>query len=148
MSFNLGCRRSCLCSKFFPFLCPKPAGLPEPAGLVCTITLGGRWDTYDWKLEISALSRLRIGYNELLAVRAHQVVSWVVPWVAPSVGSAFVGHGCGGPPAVRAYQVAAPAPLELVGFLCWQGFAPLELAAAPLEVSGHSTCIFCQVGGL
>ena len=40
-------------------------------------------------------------------------------------------------PAVRAYQVAAQAPLEIVGFLGWQGFAPLELAAAPLEVGGH-----------
>ena len=47
------------------------------------------------------LSRLRIEYDELLAVLAHQVVPWVVPWVAPPVGPAFVGHGCGGPPAVQ-----------------------------------------------
>ena len=75
------------------------------------------------------------------------MVPWVVPWVAPPVGAACVGHRCGGPPVVRAYQVGAPAPLDLVVFLCWQGFAPLELAAAPLEVGGHPTCPFCHVGG-
>ena len=87
--------------------------------LVCTINLGGLWDTYDGQLEMAALSRLGILYDELLAVRAHQVVPLVVPWVAPPVGVACVGNGCGGPPAVRAYQVAALAPLELVGFICW-----------------------------
>ena len=117
-------------------------------GLVCTINLGGLWDTYDWQLEMDALSRFWILYDELLAVRAHQVVPWVVTWVAPPVGGTCVGHGCGGPPAVRAYQVAAQAPLELVGFICWQSFSPLELAAAPLEVGVHPTCTFCHVGGL
>ena len=80
---------------------------------------------------MAALSRLGILYDELLAVQAHQVVPWVVPWVAPPVGADCVGHGCGGPPAVREYQVVAPAPLELVGSLRWQVFSPLELAAAP-----------------
>ena len=37
--------------------------------------------------------------------------------------------------------------MELVAFLCWQGFAPLELAAAPLEVCNHPTCPFRYVGG-
>ena len=100
---------------------------------MCTITLGSRWDTYDGQLEMAELSSLGIGYKELLTVQAHQVVPWVVPWVAPPVGEACVRHGCGGPPAVRAYQVAALAPLELVSFLCWQGFAPLELAAYATE---------------
>ena len=68
----------------------------------------------------------------------------MVPWVAP----AFVGHGCGGPQSVRAKQVAAPAPLELVGFPCWHYFSPLELAAAPLEVGGHPNFPFCHVGGI
>ena len=72
----------------------------------------------------------------------------MVPWVAPPVGAACVGHGCGEPLAARAYQVAALAPLELVGFLCWQGFAPLELDALPLEVGSHPTCTFCHVEGL
>ena len=116
-------------------------------GLVCTINLGGLWDTYDEQLEMAALSRLRILYDELLAVRAHQVVPWVVTWVAPPVGETCVRHGCGGPPAVRAYQVAAQAPLDIVGFLGWQGFEPLELAAAPLEVGGHPTCTFCHIWG-
>ena len=62
-------------------------------------------------------------------------------------GPARVRHGCGGPPAVRAYQVVAPAPLDIVAFLCLQVFAPLELEAAPLEVGGHPTCNFCYVGG-
>ena len=70
----------------------------------------------------------------------------MAPWVAPPVGMACVGHRCGGPPAVRAYQVAAPAPLELVAFLL-AGFLPLELAAAPLELGGHPTFPFCYVGG-
>ena len=64
------------------------------------------------------------------------------------MGPACVRHGCSGPPAVQAYQVASPAPLELVGFLCWQGFAPLELDAAPLEVGGYPTCPFSHVGGV
>ena len=93
------------------------------------------------------MSRLWILYDELLAVQAHQVVRWVVPWVELPVGVPCVGHRCGGPPAVRAYQVAAPAPLELVGFLGWQCFSPLELVEAPLEVGGHPTCPFCYVGG-
>ena len=110
----------------------KPVGLPEPAGMACTINLGARWDTYDCHLEMAALSRLRIGYNETLVFWSHQV--------APPVGPARVGHGCGVPPAaVWAQQVAAPAPLELVAVLRWQGFAPLELAAAPLEAGGHPT---------
>ena len=99
---------------------------------MCTINLGGPWDTYDGQLEMDALSRLWILYDELLAVRAHQVVPWLVTWVEPLVGATCVGHGCGGTPAVRAYQVAAQAPLEIVGFLGWKGFAPLEVAAAPL----------------
>ena len=49
---------------------------------------------------------------------------------------------------MQAKQVAAPAPLELVGFICWKGFVPLELAVAPLEVGGNSTCPFRHVGGL
>ena len=68
MSFNLGCRRSCLCSKNFPDSSSKTAGLPELVGLVCTITLGGLWDTYDGQIEMAALSRLRIFYDELLPV--------------------------------------------------------------------------------
>ena len=114
---------------------------------MCTINLGGLWDTYDWQLDMAALSRLWILYDEVLAVQAHQVVPWVVTWVEPSVGATCVGHGCGGPPAVRAYQFAAQAPLEIVGFLGWQGFAPLELAAAPLEVGGHPTCPSCHFWG-
>ena len=133
--------------KVFPIICPKPVGLPEPAGVVCTITLGACWDTYDWQLEIAALSRLVIGHDELLDVRAQQVVLCVVPWVAPPVGPACVEHRCGGTPAVWAYQVAAPSTLYLVAFLCWQSFAPLELASAPLEVGGHPTCPFRYVGG-
>ena len=88
--------------KVCPIIRPKPVGLPEPTGLVCTITLGGRWDTYDCQIDMSALSRLGIGYDELLAVRAHQVVLWVVPWVALPLGLDCVGNGCGGPPDVRA----------------------------------------------
>ena len=114
---------------------------------MCTINLGGLWDTYDWQLEMAALSRLWILYNEILAVRAHQVVAWVVTWVEPPMRATCVGHGCGGPPAVRAYQVASQAPLEIVGFLGWQGFVPLELAAAPLEVGGHPTCPLVISGG-
>ena len=68
--------------------------------------------------------------------------------VEPPVVPDCVGHGCGGPPAVRSQQVAAPAPLDLVAFLCWQGFVPLELSAAPLEVIDHPTCPFFHVGGL
>ena len=72
---------------------------------------------------------------------------WYLGW-RRRWGADCVGHRCGGPPAVRAYQVAAPAPLELVGSLCWNVFSPLELAAAPLEVGGHPTCTFCHVGGM
>ena len=86
---------------------------------MCTINLGGLWGTYYGQLEMAVLSRLGIGYDELLDVQVQQVMPWVVPWVALPVGPACVGHGCGGPPAVHAYQVAAPAPLEIVGFLCW-----------------------------
>ena len=96
---------------------------------------------------MAALSRLWILYDELLDVRAHQVVAWVVTWVEPPVGATCVGQGCGGPPAVRAYQVAAQAPLDIVGFLGWQGFAPLELAAATLEVGVHTTCPFFHCWG-
>ena len=83
---------------------------------------------------MAALPRLGIGCNDPLAVRTQQVAQWV------ALGPAHVGHGCGVPPSVRAQQVAAPAPLELVSVLRWQGFAPLEMAAAPLEVGGHTTC--------
>ena len=96
---------------------------------------------------MAALSRLGIPYNDLLAILAQQVVPWVVPWVAPPVGPACVRHGCGGPRAVQAYQVAAPALLELVAFICWQVFSPLELAAAPLDLGGHPACPFRYVGG-
>ena len=96
---------------------------------------------------MAALSRLGIGYDQLLAILAQQVMPWVVPWVAPLVGPACVGNGCGVPPAVREYQVAAPSPLELVAFLCWQGFAPLELADALLEVGSNPNCTFRYVGG-
>ena len=51
-----------------PILRPKPVGIPEPAGRVCTITLGDLWDTYDWQLDMDALSRIGIGYDELLDV--------------------------------------------------------------------------------
>ena len=76
------------------------------------------------------------------------MVAWVVPWVSPPVGADCVGHEYGGPLAVCAYQVAPPALLELVGFICWQVFASLELAAEPLEVGGRPTCPFRRVGGL
>ena len=88
--------------KVFPILRPKTVGLLEPVGLMCTITLGALWGTYDWHLEMAALSRLRIGYYDLLAVRAQQIVPWVVRWVAPLVGPACDEHGCGAPPAVWA----------------------------------------------
>ena len=39
------------------------------------------------------------------------------------------------------------APLEIVGFLGWQGFAPLELTAAPLEVGDRPTCPYCHFCG-
>ena len=130
--------------RVFPILCPKPVGIPEPAGLACTITLGARWDTYDWQIEMAALSNLGIGCNERLAVRAQQVAPWVAPSVAPPValpvGTACVGHWCSVTPAMRAHQVVAPAPLELVVVLHWQGFAPLELAATTLEF-GNETWI-------
>ena len=71
----------------------------------------------------------------------------MVPCVVPPVGSACVGNKCGGTPDVWAYQVAAPVPLELVDFLCWQGFLPLELSAALLEVGGHPTFTFRYVWG-
>ena len=67
----------------------------------------------------------------------------VTPLVAQPVGPARAGHGYGVPPAVQAQQVAALAPLELVTFLHWKSFAPLELVAAPLEVGGHLTCPSC-----
>ena len=54
--------------KVFPILRPKPVGLTETVGLMCTITLGYRWDTYDWQLEMAELSMLGIGYDEILAV--------------------------------------------------------------------------------
>ena len=76
-----------------PILGPKPVGLPEPLRLVCTITLGARWYTEDWQLEMNALSRIGIGCDEHLAVRAQQVVPWVAPSVAPPVRPACVGHG-------------------------------------------------------
>ena len=130
--------------RVFPILRPKPVGLPEPAELACTITIGACWDAYNWQLEMAALPRIGIGCDEPLAVRSQQVAPWVAPLVALPVGLAHVGHGCGVPPAaVREYQVAAPAPLELVAVLHWQGFAPLELSAAPLEVGGHPTCPSC-----
>ena len=98
----LGVIRVACALKVFPIISPKPLGLPESAGLVCTITLESRWDTYNWQLAMAALSRLEIGHNELLDVRAHQLVPWVAPWVVPPVGPACVRHGCGGPPDVRA----------------------------------------------
>ena len=82
---------------------------------------------------MAALSRLRIGCNEPLAVWEKQVAPCVALSVAPPVGPARVGHRCSVPPdAVQAQQVAAPATLDLVAVLRWQGFAPLELVAAPL----------------
>ena len=66
--------------------------------------------------------------------------------MAPPVGPASVGHRCGVPPAVRAQHVSALSPLELVAIIFWQGFSPLELVAAPLEVGGHPTCTSCYVG--
>ena len=54
------------------------------------------------KLEMAARSRLEIGYDELLDVRAQKVVPWVAPWVALPVGRDCFSHGCGGPPAVQA----------------------------------------------
>ena len=86
--------------KVFLIIRPKPVGLPEPAGLVCTITPGARWDIYDFQIEMAALSRLGIRYDELLAVRAQQVVPCVAPWMASPVGTDCVGHRCSGPPAV------------------------------------------------
>ena len=80
---------------------PKLVGLPEPVGMVFTITRGARWENYDSQLEMAALSRLGIGYDELLDVLSQQVVTWVVPWVAPPVGLDCAMHRCGGPPAVR-----------------------------------------------
>ena len=85
-----------------PILLQKPVGLTKPVGLLCTITQGASWDTYYCQLDMAALLRLGIEYDELLAVRTQQVVPWVVPWVAPTVGLDFVVHGYGGPPAVRA----------------------------------------------
>ena len=41
--------------KLFPVLCPKQVGLPEPAGIVCAITLGARWGTYNWQLKMAVL---------------------------------------------------------------------------------------------
>ena len=92
--------------KVCPILCQKPVGIPKHAGLVCTITLGSRLDTYDWQFEMAALSRLGIRYNDLLAVQAQQVVPWVTTWVTAPVGPDRVRHGCGGQLDVRAYQVA------------------------------------------
>ena len=65
--------------KVCQILCLKQVGLPEPAGMVCTINLGAFWDTYDCQLEMDVLSMLGIEYNELLAVQAQQVVPRVVP---------------------------------------------------------------------
>ena len=79
--------------KVCPILCPKPVGLPKPVGVVCTMTLGARCYTYDWKIEMATLSRLGVGCDELLAVRVQQVVPWVAPWVAPPVEPACIGHG-------------------------------------------------------
>ena len=39
--------------KVCPIIRPKPVGLPEPAGLVCTITLGACWNTYKWQIDMS-----------------------------------------------------------------------------------------------
>ena len=68
MSFNIGCRQGRMCSKRFPDSLSKPVGIPEPVGLVCTITLGDFWDIYNWLLEMDELSRFGIGYDETLAV--------------------------------------------------------------------------------
>ena len=100
--------------KVCPILRPKTVGLPEPAGLMCTITLESQWDTDNLQIDMAALSRLGIRYDQLLAVLAQQVMPWVVPWVAPPAGPVCVGNGCGVPPAVREYQVAAPSPLGLL----------------------------------
>ena len=88
--------------KVCQILCPQPVGLPEPAGLVCTINGGDRLDTYNWQLYMATLSMIGIGYDDVLAVQAQQVAPWVVPWVAQPVGLDCVVHGCGGPPDVRA----------------------------------------------
>ena len=63
--------------KVFLILRQKPIGLPEPGGMVCTITLVGHWDTYDWQLDMAALSRIRIGCGEPLSVWSQQVGPWV-----------------------------------------------------------------------
>ena len=89
---------------------------------------------------MAALSRLGIGCDEPLDVRAHYVAPWVAPLVAPPVVPALVGHWCSVPPALRENQVASPSPLDLVAVLRWQGFSPLELVASSLEVDGHPTC--------
>ena len=54
--------------KVFPVLRPKPVGFPEHVGLVCTITIGSRWDTYNCQIDMAAMSSLGIVYDELLAV--------------------------------------------------------------------------------
>ena len=69
MSVILGVVGFSCALNFFPILRPKPLGLPETSGLVCTIALGARWDSDDCQIEMDGLSRLRIGYDELLAVR-------------------------------------------------------------------------------
>ena len=129
--------------RIFLVIRTKPVGLPESVGLACTTTLGAFWGTYNWKLDMAALSRLGIGCDDPLSVWAQQVAPWVAPSVAPPMGPVRVGHGCGVPPAVRSQQVAAPETLELVAVLRWQGFAPLDMAAAPLELGSHTTCPSC-----
>ena len=71
----------------------------------------------------------------------------MAPWVGPPVGPACVEHECGGPRVVRAYQFAAPTPLELVAFLCWHIFAPLELVDVPLEVGIIPLVLFARLVG-
>ena len=115
----------------YPIIRSKLVGMTEPEGLVCTITLGDRWDNYDWKLEMDALPRRGIWCDYLLGVLAQQVVAWVAPWVAPLEGAACVRHEYGGPPAVLAWQVADPAPLELVDVLCLKVFHPWNWGLHP-----------------
>ena len=91
---------------------------------------------------MAALSMLRIGCDEPLDVQVQQVAPWVAQLVAPPLVPDRVGHGCGVPPAVRAQQVEAPSPLDIVDVIHSQGFAPLELAAAPLDGGDHTTCTY------
>ena len=71
MSFNLGCRRSCLCSKSLPDSSSKTDRAPRTGGAGVHHKSRKIWDTYDGQFEMAALSRLRILYDELLAVRSH-----------------------------------------------------------------------------